>query len=436
MKKILFVSILIINTLSAQKLTIDDAIKIGLENRLELKTQALQIRLTESENQKIKAKWLPQVTAGADVRVNTQLQTSILPFDITGKNPGASSEIQFGLPYSNTLGLQAEQKIFDANKKIDYQLNNVLTEIQVNALDQQKVNIRQAITEAYYLVVYNKEKLEFNQRTTLRAEENLANAAVKLKKGTLLQNDYDRFLLEVKNATMAAKRNLLDYENCLESLKYRMNLKSETSLEITDDLNNILKANEILATPNFENRSDLKGEEISLKSNELNKEKQKFRNYPTISAYGNYTLLQQIDKPNPFKAGSIFPFNYIGVRLNIPVFDGKQAKIFASDFGIKQEINRMNIDRYKNDFQYQTISAIKQIEQAKIALSESKLNLELAQQILKTDLFRFEKGVLAFSELKNTESALQNAEANYLTNIYNFLIASISHKKAVGFFER
>jgi outer membrane protein len=436
MKKIIFFSILIINSLSAQKLTIDDAIKIGLENRTELKTQALQIKLTASENEKLKAKWQPQLSAGADVRINTQLQTSILPFDITGKNPGSSSQIQFGLPYNNTLGLQAEQKIFDANKKIDLQLNNTLSEVQINALEQQKTSIRQAITEAYYLVVYNKERLDFNKRTILRAEENLSNAAVKLKNGTLLQNDYDRYSLEVKNATVAYKRNQLDFESSLEALKYKMNLKSETPIETADDLNAVLRINETLSQPNFDNKSEIKAEEIALKLNELNKDKQKFRNYPTIAAYGNYTLLQQIDKPNPFKSGSIFPFNYVGIRINMPLFDGKQGKIIAGDYGIKQEINRINIDRIKSDFQYQTITALKQIDQAKLALADTRQNVELAQQILKTDVFRFEKGVLSFAELKNSEASLQNAETNYLSSVYSFLVASISYKKAVGFFER
>ena len=62
---------------SAQRLTLDDAIKLALENRWELKNQQLQIRLAEGENDKLRAKWLPQINASADMRWNTQLQTSV-----------------------------------------------------------------------------------------------------------------------------------------------------------------------------------------------------------------------------------------------------------------------------------------------------------------------------------------------------------------------
>lgn len=435
MKKIFLLNIFIISTLSAQKLTLNEAIKLGLDNRIELKTQNLQIKLTESENLKAKAKWLPQINATADARVNTQLQTSILPFDITGQNPGESSEVRFGLPYSNSFGIQADQKIFDANKKIDVLLNNSQTDVQKNLLEQQKNTIRQVITEAYYSVIYNKEKLDFNQKTIKRVEENQANAAVKLKNGTMLQNDFDRYLLDVKNASISYKKALIDYESSLENLKYRMHLQSNQPIEISEDLTTLLKSNETLFRPDFEQRTEIKLEEINLKFNDLNQQKQKFSNYPTVSAYGNYTLLQQINVPNPFKKGSVFPFNYLGLRVNIPVFDGKKSKIFSNDFAIKQEINLQNIEKLKEDFEYNTINALKQIDQAKLSLIDTKQNIDLAQQILKTDLFRYEKGVLSFAEVKNTESSLQNAETNYLSSIYNFLVASINYKKASGFFE-
>jgi outer membrane protein TolC len=55
----------------AQKITLNEAIQKGIENRIELKTQALNIEIANSENDKIKAKWLPQVSASGDVRWNT-----------------------------------------------------------------------------------------------------------------------------------------------------------------------------------------------------------------------------------------------------------------------------------------------------------------------------------------------------------------------------
>jgi hypothetical protein len=42
-------------TVFAQKITLNEAIQKGIENRIELKTQALNIQIASSENDKIKA---------------------------------------------------------------------------------------------------------------------------------------------------------------------------------------------------------------------------------------------------------------------------------------------------------------------------------------------------------------------------------------------
>jgi len=72
------------------------------------------------------------------------------------------------------------------------------------------------------------------------------------------------------------------------------------------------------------------------------------------------------------------------------------------------------------------------LQQSKLNLEEAKKNITLAQQILETDKFRFEQGVIVVSDLKNAEYSLQNSENQYLSSIYNFLVASVRYKKASG----
>ncbi len=420
---------MVINQLFAQKITLDDAIKIGLENRIEIKNQALQIQLAQSENDKIKAKWLPQISGSADVRWNTQLQTTVLPFSLT---PGeTTSKVQLGLPFNNTLGVQADQKVYDANKKIDRQINDTQTENQKNSLEQQQINIRQAITEAYYLAVFNKERIIYAQNQLDRNKVNLETADTRLKAGTILQNEYDRFKLDVSNAQISLQKAKQDFDLSLEALRYQMNSKSAIN-DLSDELADILKKADTNYQMMFEQRPEIRGEEISIRINELNVQKQKVRNLPTVSAYGNYSALQLSNKLNPFASGTWFPFNYVGIRANIPIFDGKQAKLASNDFVVRQQINRNNIEKFKADFGYEAQNAMKQVEQAKLDINETQKNVALAKQILETDKFRYEKGVLTIADLKNSEFSLQNAENNYLSSVYNFLVANVRYKKAIG----
>ncbi len=102
----------------SQSYSLNEAIDLGLKNRLEIKNQSLQIDIANGLNDKIRAQWKPKISAQADLRWNTQLQTTVLPFDITGKNADGTSTVKFGTPFNNSLGLQLDQKILIQTKKL------------------------------------------------------------------------------------------------------------------------------------------------------------------------------------------------------------------------------------------------------------------------------------------------------------------------------
>jgi len=417
-------------TVFAQKITLNEAILKGIENRIELKTQALNIQIASSENVKIKAKWLPQVSASGDVRWNTQLQTTILPFALPGSNE-SQTIVKFGRPFNNTLALQADQKVYDASNKIDRLINDTQTEALKNILEQLKINLKQSITEAYFSAVFNKEKLRLSEIAMQRANAYLDAAKVKFEQGTILKNDLDKFILDVSNAKLNQTKNVQDYELSLVTLQYQLNTNDKT--EPAEDLTSILNYSQIInAQTNTDKRTEVKAEEFNLQLNELNIQKQKSRNLPTVSAYGNYSAFQISDTFNPFASGTWFTANYVGIRANIPIFDGKQAKLSSQDFLVRKQINQLNMERLRNDFNYESKSTWNNLQQSKLNLEEAKKNITLAQQILETDKFRFEQGVIVISDLKNSEYSLQNSENQYLNSIYNFLVASVRYKKASG----
>jgi outer membrane protein len=64
--------------------------------------------------------------------------------------------------------------------------------------------------------------------------------------------------------------------------------------------------------------------------------------------------------------------------------------------------------------------------------TQSKENYNLAQSIMMLDQNRYKQGTLSAAALKNTEYSLQTAQNNYLTSVYNVLVAQLSYKKALG----
>lgn len=414
----------------SQSLSLEQAIQRGIENRIELKSQNLNVQIASAENEKLKAKWLPQVSGNADLRWNTQLQTTILPFALPGSGE-TQTEIRLGRPFNNTFILQADQKIYDANRKVDHQVNNTQVEVQKNTMEQIRTNLRQAISEAYYNCVFAKERLNLSVLALQRATAYFEVGQARLDQGAILKNDLDKLELDLSNARLAQTKNQQDYELSLIALQYQLNTTDR--VEPSEDLQTIFNYSQITDNQlNIEKRTELKAEELSLRLNQLNVQKQLARNKPSLSAYGNYSYFQLSETLNPFAKGTWFPANYIGIRANVPIFDGRQARLAANDFKVRQQINALNAERLRNDFSFESKSTWNTLQQSKLNLEEAKKNIALAQRILETDKFRFEKGVILLSDLKNTEYSLQSAENQYLSSIYNFLIASVRYKKASG----
>ncbi|AXE16685.1 transporter [Runella rosea] len=416
---------------SAQRLTLNDAIKMALENRWELKNQQLQVQLAEGENDKLKAKWLPQVNASADMRWNTQLQTSV--FKNAPFANGQDVKLVLGVPFNNNLGLSAEQKVYDAATKYDRQLNQATVQSQTITLEKLKSDLKLAVTEAYFAALFQREKLVLAEKTVERTKAYWEAGKTKFEKGALLKNDLDRLVLEFNNAQSNLNKSRQDEALSVENLKYQIGLKSEVVVELTENLTSLFLQNQSLSLEStIDQRPEILQEQAALKINELTEQKQKARLAPVVSAYGNYTALQLNDTFNPFASGTWFPFNYIGMKLNVPVFDGKQTALLKRDYAIKAQVNRNNVEKLKADFGYEVRNTTNILNQEKINLEDTKANLVLAQQILETDRFRYEKGTILLSDLKNTEYSLQSAENNYLTSVYNFLVAAVRYKKAVG----
>ncbi len=421
-------------TIQAQSLTLEEAVTQGLRNRPELKAQLVQLQIAEGENAKIRAQWLPQISGNADLRWNTELQTSVLPigqFGLPGVATDATREIQMGVPFNTSLGVQADQKIFDANRKIDRKINAAQLETQQTGLDQQTRDIRYAITEAYYAAVFGREKLDLARQTLERAELSLRIAENQLQAGAALKNDVDRLALDVSNARFSLQKAGQDYALAIQQLQYRMGTTPDGRVQLTENITQFLADTAALEN-RIESRPEILSENLALRINALNRDKQLARRLPTVSAYGNFTFLQLSEDFNPVASGTWFPYSFIGVKASVPIFDGRQARLNAREFELRQQVNRLNLEKLRADFWFEAVTQANAMEQARLDVLEARKNIDLARQIFETDRFRFEQGVIKSIDLKNSEYALQTAERNYLDAVYAFLVARLKYANAVG----
>jgi len=426
----ILIGLLVLNHSFAQspaKITLPQALQQAQANRLELANEQLQTQLTESDEARRRARWQPQVSASGDFRWNTQIQQSVIknaPFA-----NGQDLVLRFGTRVNNVLNVQAEQKVYDATSRIDRQINQLNADGQQALLEKVRVDVRQQVTEAYYQAVFDREKIRLSERARLRAQGYLDQARTRFGSGTLLQTDLDRFALDLSNAEQAYRNDQRDYALSLETLRYR--ISSSQAVEPADSLTALFTSFQA-QEPAGGNRVELKQEEVNRQVNELSQRREQARLAPVVTAYGAYFAQQFADAFSPFAAGTWFPYNYVGVRISVPVFDGRQTRINRQDYVRRAQISQNTLQRLRNDFDYEVRSAQNTLTKARENLDESRKNIVQAQQIVAIDRVRFDAGTLLLADFRNSEYALQTAENNYLRAVYDVLRGQLQLRKATG----
>lgn len=414
------------------QLSLKQAIDLGLAQRFDIKNQELAIQISESNRQKTLSKNLPQVNASIDFRYNAILATNLLPPGFNGNTD--YTPVKFGTPYNTLTSITATQNIFNAIVSGDKMVNVAQQEYDQVSLEKYKIDAKSAITQAYYQVLLNQEQIKLTTENVKTAETIIKKGESEYTNGTLLKTDLSRYQLDLANAKNNLQTANQNYENSLVSLKTQLIIPLSTNVILTDSLENLINSAEQESDSqiNPEQRYEYRMESSMLRINEIQAKKVNRSYLPSVYLYGNASLQNQNNKVTFFDTNTWYPFAYVGVHADIPIFDGFEKSRNITGYKLRSLQNKNNLEKLNYEIQSETINAKNQLATTYRQYQNAKENYALAQSIMTLDQDRYNQGTLTAASLKNTEYSLQNAQNNYLTSIYNVLIAQVNYKKALG----
>jgi outer membrane protein len=441
MKLIITLSFSIVLIISAQaqeyKFSLSEAIETGLKNKIALKNQQLTVNLAENEEAKTRTKNLPQLTASFDARVNTQLQTQVISPEATGGSATSDPiRAQFGTKYYNVLALNANQNIFNPNLRYDKKINSARTELEKLNLEKNETDAILSISEAYWDAAFKKVKWETSQLNYQVARDKFLRGQTQFNNGTKLKIDLDKEKLDERNAWQSHRNDSSQYQLALRFLANELNLPLTATLELTE----LTEKNDVdvpsIAETSVANRVEVRTERQQLSIYELSKDKQKALYLPTVSLFANYTVQQFNNTFDPTDGKFWSPYNYLGVRVEIPVFDGLLKQKNKQEFEYRIEQSKNNIAQLNQQISYEIQSAQWEYENAESNYALASENYTIAKEILKTDLVRLEAGTILPVEAKNSEYVMLTSQTNYLNGLYQYMLARLRLQKALGVVSR
>lgn len=405
-----------------------DCIDYGLKHYGTVRIAQYQKENARQQSRQALAGYLPQVSGSGTFDDNLKLQTTVLPAGIFGPEP---TRIALGSKFQTNLSASADQVLFDQSLLVGIKANKPNQERALLNEKQTQEEIIYQVAKNYYQVFVSQQQISLLEDNLQKTQQVLDVLKLQRDNGVIQPVDYDRTEVTYnsnKSQLTLAQNNV---KLALNRLKYQMGLDQEQEISLKDSL--LLTQMPDVADMDFDakNLTTYMLNENELTLNRLDKKRIEAGYLPRLAfnaRYGQLALTN--DFSNSFK--NFTGFGSIGLRLNIPIFDGfnRSAQIQQAKIKIvtQEEQQKMNVQSYKLAFN----NSKSQIDQARFNVENDDRNLKLARKVYDLTALQYKGGITPLTDLINSENAYRQAQSDYVNSLISFYQARLDLEQAQG----
>lgn len=464
--------ILLAGSLSAQQqarqFTLEEAIEYALQENLTIKNAQIEIADAEQQIVERRAAGLPQLSGSATFQRYLAVPRQPLPegFDIFGLfgqalggiatdlnddlssntlaaldqiaqsgNGGGDSQdgIAFFLNNNFTAAINLDAMVFDGSFFVALQAAREYRKYTLRDFAATQREIRKQVTEAYLPVMLIQQNIELLDKNISNLDRLLFETRELYKSGFVEQLDIDRLDLSLANLKIERENLVRQKAVAADNLKYAMGYPVDETIVLTDELEDMRAAadNAALATAEADpnQRPEYALLEQAITMNELNVKLNRAGYLPSLRAFG---AVQQQYQGDDFSSGFWAPASYVGLSLNVPIFDGlrKRAKIQRAQLDLekvrnqKEDLSRainLEISNAKTNY----LNALRRLD-------SQERNLGLAERIYETAQIKYREGVGSSLEVTQAEQSLYETQSNYMQALYDLILTKARLEIALG----
>lgn len=414
--------------------SLQQALDYAQKNSVQVKNALLDIQIQQQTNRGITAEALPSLTGTGSVTDYLQIPTTLVPGQFAGQPPGTFVALQFGTKYNASGGLNLSQTIFDGQVFVGLQARSTSIALSQKAAEITAETIRANIYKIYYQLVVSKTQLELLDANVARLDQLQHNTKEMYKNGFAEKLDADKLDVQMANLQTEKQSALTAVANGYLGLKVLMGMPVKDSLLLTDSLSsNQVRDGELdLGSFKYADRRDFQLTQLEIKLNEYNVKRYKLSYIPTLKFNAAYIQNAYRSDFDFFKSAGWYPTSFIGLSLNVPIFDG-----FQKDANIRKA--KLQVRQYQNQLEELKISIDSDIETARnnfrVAISTmnyQRKNMVLAEDVYNQTKKKYESGTGSNTEITTAETDLKQAQINYVNAIYTAVVAKVDYLKATG----
>lgn len=434
--------------------TANQCVEYAMKNSAQVKNSLLDIKIQNETNREYTAAAYPHLGASVGVNYFPNVATQVFPNFIAaatygvlekeGVKDGNGNSIvmpgdfgyvqaQFGTKYNASAGFELQQLLFDGQVFVGLQARSTALKFSEKTAEVTQENIKANILKIYYQLVAGKDQLGALDANIARVEKLLHETKEMFKNGFVEKLDIDKLDVSLINLQTEKLKIVRSLEIGNMGLKVLMGMPVKDNLVLVDSLKETELKKDILDQNfNYSDRKDIQQLELGVRLREYNVRRYQLAKLPSIALVGQLTTQAQRNKFDFFSAQKWYPSSLIGIKISAPIFAGfsRNAQINRAKYELEQVQNNMNLLKLAVDNELER--ARLQFQTALTAMDFQHRNMDLAENVYKTTVKKYEQGLGSNIEITAAQTELRVAESSYFNSLYEAIVARVDLIKALG----
>ncbi|MGI4805909.1 MAG: TolC family protein [Janthinobacterium lividum] len=414
--------------------SVADCITYAYEHQNAVVNANLDIKSAEYRVKETIGIGLPQINGSATFTDYLKLPVTLIPGEFIGQ-PGTFIPLKFGVNYNANVGVNGSQLLFSGSYLIGLKAAKTYKELSYRNYTRTKIDANVNVTKAYYQVLVSNEQIRLLDANINQLKQQLDQTVAQNKQGFVEKIDVDRITVQYNNLVTTRENTIRLLALNYQLLKFQMSMPIEDNLTLTTKLADVALDNNVAAittdTAFYHNRIEYGLQETQKRLYALDVKNRQSQYLPSLSANASLASAYQNNRFGQL-FNSYFPSSYIGLTLNVPVFNGFQRLNQIRQAKITYTQSQNNLTELKNSLNLQASQASITFINGLQTLNNQKNSRVLAEEVLRVSKIKYQQGVGSSIEVTQAQTDLENADNQYIQGLYDALVSKVDLDRAYG----
>lgn len=441
---------------TTHRFSVQQAVEHANKNAIPIKNALIAIQQQHQTNREVTSNALPRLTGNITLNRFLNIPVQTVPNFISaatygvlvdeGVKDGNGNPIQlpnggnfgtlplaFGVPWTVSAGVEFSQVLFDGQVFVGLQARSAAMLMARQTAEVTSEQVKANVQKIYYQLVVGQQQLGSIIANIERFEKLLADTRAIYEQGFAERLDVDKVQVQLNNLKTERTKIENQLANGNAGLKFLINLPQQDTLVLTDSLSeDVLKSDILEGNYQYSDRKDIQLLQTVSRLQGYNVKRYKLSAIPSIAAFSTYSKNAQRTEFNFFNKGDWFTTFIVGVRMNVPIFDGfaRRARLENARLDLQKTNNQL--EQAKQMMDMEVAQFRRNMTNAILTADAQRENLQLAERVYQTTKKKYEQGLGSNQEIYNAQTELKVAQNNYYGSLYDAISAKIDYLKATG----